>query len=272
MKRNISLILTAVLIFAMVFAMAACGEKPAEEGTDGTPNPMTEYSSIYEINEMCGGALVKPEEGTLKAEKFFVIDCGDYKIAEYQFSLDGVPFKFRFSDTSEDISGVYDGDDTIFSSNDKEIVINDEVKAARWFNDGQYCLTTSDVANISDDAFNSLVESLKALSGLIDWSDTYAMLEGEWQDSYSQRCVMTLKNEGDHVGIKVHWGDSCASFVEWNMTATAGEDGTLNYSDCTKDYITMADNGDIVSSESQKIDKDGYFLYSAEKKTLSWEG
>ncbi|MCR5482764.1 MAG: hypothetical protein K6F52_08235, partial [Clostridia bacterium] len=47
---------------------------------------------------------------------------------------------------------------------------------------------------------------------------------------------------------------------------------TLNYSDCTKDYITMADNGDIVSSESQKIDKDGYFLYSAEKKTLSWEG
>ncbi len=271
MKKTLSLLLVVIMIFTLAFAMTACGEKEEQEA--GMPNPMVEYSSLDEINDACGCSLVKPDRDVLTDEKYFVIDCEGYKIAEYQFTIDRTPFSFRYADTSEDISGIYDGENTIFAKSEgDDTVMTDTYKASRWFSEGQYCLATTEPGDISNDSFKELADKMKEKSGAVDWSETYAMLEGDWQDTFSERCTMTLKNEGEYMDITVHWGDSYASYAQWDMTAVAYDDGTLNYSDCKESYITMNEDGDIVSNETKKIDPNGYFVYNAEDKILSWEG
>ena len=124
-----------VLALCMIFALCACGEQPApaeaepqdapgaetaeepaEEHWAGMPNPMTQHSSLEEINNAVGAALCAPEGFKIENESFWTIDCGDYTIAQYDFSMDGMGVCFRCAPVMEDISGCYVGEGTAFSN------------------------------------------------------------------------------------------------------------------------------------------------------------
>lgn len=87
---------------------------------------------------------------------------------------------------------------------------------------------------------------------------------GEWQDSVSQRAVMSVRKT-DEVGaydILVHWGGSYNSAVQWRMRAVSGaQDEILSYENGVKAELLFPDDG---SEEQETILWDngtGYLMF-----------
>lgn len=182
MKKLVALLLCLVL----VLSLCACGKsEPAaeddpepevtdnadaqEEGMVGMQNPMTEYTSLDDVNKAVGGNLCGPAAMGVSDEAFFVIDGGSYKLGEYRFKMNGCEYCLRCAKTPEDISGVYlsGGEGTAFgeAAEDDGIQINsdDEYKCARWFaEDMQYILTVNDGGAIEQDTFESVASEFMA--------------------------------------------------------------------------------------------------------------
>lgn len=114
-------ILLAVALTALL--AAGCGGKkepvktpeaetsaPAETGTraeSGTatrelPNPMAEVKDVLAF-EAIGVHMVLPEGA--EDTSFFIIN---QEVADARFSLDGVPYTYRASDTAEDFAGIFE--------------------------------------------------------------------------------------------------------------------------------------------------------------------
>lgn len=218
MKRIIAL----MICFVLAFSLCACGKgqaepeesakpvestqptEPAEteevnenEGTGGTagmPNPMTEYKSLEEVNAIIGGNLSSPGVMGVSGEHFFVIDCGSYKIGEYQFKVNGLDYTLRCARVAQDISGVYIDGDTAFAGKQAQaeeigdnIIIylpgeaetpaddgtgiqhneNHEYKCARWFvGDMQYVLTVHDNDSMDIDTFIGIADEFMLNTGV----------------------------------------------------------------------------------------------------------
>lgn len=218
MKRIIAL----MICFVLAFSLCACGKEQAEpeesakpvestqptepaeteevnenEGTGGTagmPNPMTEYKSLEEVNAIIGGNLSSPGVMGVSGEHFFVIDCGSYKIGEYQFKVNGLDYTLRCARVAQDISGVYIDGDTAFAGKQAQaeeigdnIIIylpgeaetpaddgtgiqhneNHEYKCARWFvGDMQYVLTVHDNDSMDIDTFIGIADEFMLNTGV----------------------------------------------------------------------------------------------------------
>ena len=112
MKR-IAFILIAI---ALAVALCACTVTPAAPTSEpdpavGMPNPITEYGSLEEINDIVGMKLAHPPVMGVTDERFSIIDAGETKIAEYVFKVAGVEYDFRGSPSFDgDISGYYTAD------------------------------------------------------------------------------------------------------------------------------------------------------------------
>ena len=278
MKRMLALALAAM----MVLCLCACGEQPAQQPeteeptTGGMPNPMTEYASLDEINNIVGSKLVHPAVMGVSDEKFFVIDCTDYKLADYRFTVGGVEYMFRCAPVTQDISGYYVGESTAFAdgANDGiEYAEADGAQLARWFTiDGQYILAAKDMADA--DTFALVAEELctMTLPGMseAEYEAYYADLAGQYYDSYSRRATMTVEADGTNgVKLTVDWSSSASELTEWTMTARLYEDGLLSYNDCACSNITTAADGtetvNIVSTDGA-----GWFTFDGDK--LCWTG
>lgn len=162
--------ITALLVcFVLVFALCACGKsEPAAEDEPevGMQNPMTEYTSLDDVNKAVGGNLCGPAAMGVSDEAFFVINAGSYKLGEYRFKMNGCEYCLRCAKTPEDISGIYlsGGEGTAFSETgdadaDDAIQFNsdDTYKCARWFvGDMQYVLSANDGGEIEQDTFKSV--------------------------------------------------------------------------------------------------------------------
>ena len=87
---------------------------------------------------------------------------------------------------------------------------------------------------------------------------------GEWQDSYSQRAVMSVKKTAETgvYDVLIHWGGSYNSATQWRMKAVAGaQDEILQYENGVKAEITFPDDG---SEEQETVVWDngsGYFMF-----------
>ena len=169
MKKYIALLLSLL----MMFALCACAKNAAEptEGTVSMPNPLTEYESLAEINEIVGGNLVSPAVMGVSDKAYIVYDCGDYKIAEYKFEVAGYEYNFRCAVTDMDISGLYlnNGEDgTAFKDGKCDTVqfnSDDEFKCARYFDgDMQYVLSMNDKGEMDQETFESIADELMMLS------------------------------------------------------------------------------------------------------------
>ncbi|MCR4962875.1 MAG: hypothetical protein K6B40_03210 [Firmicutes bacterium] len=174
MKKTIVL---SFVLFLLVMALCACsasssdGQPPANG--DSLVNPITEYASLAEINEITGGHLAKPAVMGVTDEAFLIIDANDYKIAEYNFAVNGTPYTMRFAKgTEEDISGVYEGGGLLFDAGATDIIEVKEFeggKAARCFNmDGQYILTVHDDGALDMETFRAIADELFGLAAAGD--------------------------------------------------------------------------------------------------------
>lgn len=225
-------------------------ETEAFGGGSGSINPMTEYDSLEEINEIAGSQLCHPAVMGVTEEHFFINDKAfDQPMAEYQFELNGYSYNFRCAAVSnQDISGLYsgDGEGTVFPAepeNDVEIFTGSDFKACRWFTlDGQYVFSVMDNGEMSEETFANICEEMRDMTAVgetyAEISEKYSDLAGSYMDSFSQRAGMVVEDKGDCVGITITWSSSANEYTEWVMTAKMYEDGLLSYSDCVKTNYT----------------------------------
>ena len=142
-------------------------EKEADEEVVGLANPMTEVSSLEDINNEIGSTLVTPGVMGVTDEKFYIIDAGtDFKIGEYRFTVNGVGYSFRCgADYETDISGVWFEDATAYEGHkvgELDYVSNDEYKLGRWADvNCQYILMAQDNGSLDEELFETICEELK---------------------------------------------------------------------------------------------------------------
>jgi hypothetical protein len=87
---------------------------------------------------------------------------------------------------------------------------------------------------------------------------------GEWQDSVSQRAVMSVTpaDETGAYNILIHWGGSYNSAVQWRMKAVAGaQDEILSYEGGVKAEVTFPDDGGPAQETVLWDDGSGYFMF-----------
>ncbi len=291
MKKT-ALTLLALLTAASLCACTANRQEQPTPDADGQPevqeeqegqfagmvNPITEYESLDEINAIVGGKLIRPGVMGLSDEAFRIIDAGDMKIAEYDFTVNGVAYTMRNASVLKDISGYYVDGGTAFGdepAEDVETLYLDEAKLCRWYTlDGQYVLMAKDEGVLTEDQFNGICEEMRMLTavGLTDAEkqDIYAGLAGSYQDSVGQRAVLVAEETEGALKISVTWSDSATEMTEWNMTATMGEDGLLSYDDCVRSNIVFDEAGDG-TVETVYENGIGFFGVS-ENAELVWNG
>ena len=174
MKKSI---LFAVLA-ALLLGLAACGAPAAEtpeiteqepEVIPGVPNPMVQYDTLDDINGLVGSRLCAPGVMGVTDKAYFVINTGDGKMAEEQFTVAGNKYNFRCAPVDDrDISGLWIGDGgTAFEgmepSDEIQYAESDSCKAARWFTkDGQYVLSVNDEGRLTEDDFLAVAGELRA--------------------------------------------------------------------------------------------------------------
>lgn len=110
------------------------------------PNPVTEYDSLQDLNEAGGCNFVHPAVMGVTEESFSSVNCGDYEIYQYKFELNGNNWCVRCAGITDDISGIYSGDKTLFEGQDLsyDYAETETTKAYRWFHvDGQYCISVT---------------------------------------------------------------------------------------------------------------------------------
>ena len=172
--------LAILLCLMMVLSLAACGKKNEadadqqgevvdEEPISGMPNPWVDYESLEEINNEVGCNLCKPAAMGVSEEHFAVGDMGEYKMAQYQFSIGGYDYNFRCAPTTEDISGIYDEYvQEAFAEpggGNVELVESDTYKVARWLTiDGQYVLSVMDNGEMELDTFDGIAQEMFTLT------------------------------------------------------------------------------------------------------------
>lgn len=281
---------TAILLcLLLALSLAACGTSSSgedetasvTEATAGMANPLTEYDSLEEVNEITGGKLTHPGVMGVVDKLYQTVDCGEYTIGEYRFEVNGVEYTMRFSSNyDEDISGIYDGEGTAFEGSlpeADEIVFKSgsEYRAACWKDiNGQYVLSIGD-ANVAEDIFKGIAEELCDLTNPAmndsELAGYYAGMEGEYQDSVSQKATATVTASGSNGAvIKVSWANSAFEATEWTMTAKLYEDGLLSYDDCTCIKTTYADDG-TPSEEVEYTGGEGFFT-PQDDGSLLWNG
>lgn len=172
--------LAMLLCLVMLLSLMACGKKNEadadqqgevvdEEPIAGMPNPWVDYASLEEINNEVGCNLCKPAAMGVSDEHFAVGDMGEYKMAQYQFSIGGYGYNFRCAPTTEDISGIYDEyiQEALAEpgNGNVELVESDTYKVARWLTiDGQYVLSLMDNGEMELDTFDGIAQELFTLT------------------------------------------------------------------------------------------------------------
>ncbi|MBR4546342.1 MAG: M56 family metallopeptidase [Oscillibacter sp.] len=134
----------------------------------------------------------------------------------------------------------------------------------------------SDTVNIMSEWYNALVAKNTGeppeTSGF-----TGEEFVGEWQDSYSQRAVMSVKKTAETgvYDVLIHWGGSYNSAVQWRMKAVAGaQDEILQYENGVKAEITFPDDPNAPEQETLIWSngkgylrfRDGYLTWYDEKE------
>lgn len=253
----------------------------ASDNTDGgalvgMPNPIEEFASVEAINIEAGTHLTKTALLKLSEETYNTINNNDYLIAEYDFTGEGHKYCFRAAATTEDISGIYVSAGTIFDGapGPDAIIEAEGTKAARWFEgDVQYVLSVTDDASLSLEAFTAVVDDLKASTAAASLPpepiDPYfSEIEGEYQDTVSQRAVLTLISLGNTASISVSWGSSASETTVWSMTVSRDGD-KFSYTDCVKKTFTNPADGSPETTVEYE-NGTGFFEFSDGK--VLWTG
>ena len=258
-------LLTIILTLAMIISFGACGKDAASEKNEfaGLQNPMTSYTSLEDINTKYNVHLMKPGIAGVSDESFYGIDSEQYGIAQYNFVAGGYEYCFRATaDTFDDISGIYNGEQTIFYTEaqgepeEDMLVVLDNLKAARWFiGEKQYVLSVNDNGEMEEETFKGIVAEMKALSDDRVASGIESFI-GSYYDSYSQRASLDITaNDDGTLHLLVNWGSSASETDQWEMNAEYTPDGALYYTDGVHSRIIFPDdaNEEVTIIEENQI-------------------
>ncbi len=274
---------TLALILCAVFALTAVAcEKDSEKADDiessaesvesaaegsvaGLANPMTELESLDALNTAAGVQLCKAPVMGVTDESFCTI-AGTPLLAQYKFSVNGVPYCFRaVNGSADDISGIYTGEGTAFENGKNEGMIfasAESTKLARWFvGDVQYVLS-ADSSAMDDELFAGVASEIAYGTGFVAAAD-YSALIGSYQDSFSQRASAEVSEAENGVVVKIHWSNSAASYNEWSMTCTLNGN-ILSYASCD---LTVCGEDESIAETTLAA---GYF--TVEDGKLLWNG
>ena len=203
------------------------------------PNPVVEYGSIEEINEIAGTNLVPCTAMGKSEERFSVISD---KIAQYSFTLNGKNWTVRGGkETKQDISGIHD-DNNFFEENGDAIIYLNDFFIYRFFNDGmQYSIVLDDPQDVGEDLFCDVCLNMERdIKG--DFLPTEDDLVGDYIDTYSQRATAHIEKEDEGLLIVVSWASSAKETTTWTMHAKL--DGyQLTYGGEYITNITFDDDG-----------------------------
>ena len=263
------------LIIALSFCLCACAE-----GLTGLANPYTQYETLDEINNLVGCMLCRPAVMGVTDEVFYIVDCGEFLMAEYDFCVNGIPYTFRCASAYyEDISGVYINGETAFGAEAPETIEFAEGEGmllARWFDvNGQYCLILDNGEGAMNmETFEGIASELKENTSMVLYGNRLkayiAYLAGDYMDSVSERATLSaVANEDDSLGITVRWSSSAFEYTVWKMNAYVGEDGLLNYTDCVMQNIVCLDDG---SEEIETVYENGEGFFGQNEGVLYWNG
>ncbi len=247
------------------------------------PNPVTEYASLDEINEIVGSNLVHPAVMGVSDESFAVIDDGEHYIAQYSFRVNGLEYTMRCAAVAdEDISGVWIGGDVAFPggiTDQIEYAFDEGIKVSRWFDiNGQYVLIQLDHENVMDEeTFKAITEEFVSLTSIVpseeEMAARYEELAGNYEDEYSQRAHMEVTANGaEGVYMTVYWADSAFAHAEWKMSARFGEDGLLYYTDCVCCWYNYEDYEDENTYSVETLYENGEGFFSLSENKLYWNG
>lgn len=283
MNKALALILGAVLVFAAAGCSNDSGTAEGDEAESivndiagdaedvigeiaGLPNPMTEVESLEALNAAAGTQLCKAPVMGVTEESFCTIAVTPV-LAQYRFSINGIPYCFRaVNGSTDDISGYYVGEGTAFENGKNEGVIYasaETTKLARWFvGDVQYVLSaTSDT--MDDILFASIAEEIAFGTGYTAPAVDYSAIIGSYADSFSQRAAADVTETDGGVIVSVHWASSANAYNQWVMRATLSGD-ILSYASC--DLTVCDDDGATVETTLGA----GYFTLDGGK--LLWNG
>lgn len=157
-----------LILMALLIALLPCAV--AEEA--GLANPITEYETLEEVNELAKVNLAHPAVMGVDEESFCTIDCGDYLIGQYVFNVAGREYCFRAAVVSAetDISGYYTADGTAFENSlsengETEYCFADADMLARWFDgDIQYVLMLTGCEDAEQDWFRDIADEMRAIT------------------------------------------------------------------------------------------------------------
>lgn len=281
-------LMTFVLFAALVFSLAACGSSPAEPApgeapeSSGLPNPMVSYDSLEEINEIVGSRLCTPGVMGVTEQAYFVIETSDGKMAEEQFTVNGLKYSFRCAPVADhDISGLWIGESsTAFAgmeiSDELQYAEDASFKAARWFTiDGQYVLSVMDEGKMDKETFLSIAEELRSCTqpGMSEdeLAAYYADLAGNYADTVSQRASAEVTANGSEgVTIVVSWSNSAFETEQWKMEARLTEDGLISYPGEEHSVFTTDANGNTTQAIEEAESGPGWFTHV--NGQLLWTG
>ncbi len=269
MKKIICLLMTVVLLAAS----ATCAALAV-----GLPNPITEYSSLDEINELLGCHLAAPAVMGVADEGYRVISTGGiFDIGEYCFTVNGMHYCYRFcADYDSDISGVWLNGEPAFEGQvrENEYAAGDGKKLIRWANvDGQYVLCVTDNDAMEQEQFEGIAAEIMQ-SSMPEEDNTPSqmggIIDGTYADTYSQRAYAEVSSVSDGAySIAVSWADSAFQVYKWEMQASLGEDGLLYYNDCKNTLVTYEDENTYTA---ETIFENGEGFFSVNGDTLYWNG
>lgn len=262
-----------ILALAVIFSFTACKKKE-----NGTQNAKTEYYTLQEINDEVGGKLIHPAVMGVTREQFFVSDMGKYKIAEYDFLINGMPYEFRFSPVSLDISQMDNEGKPVFSNEAKadiEFKTTDKAKLARWFTaDGQYVLTALDDGALEEETFEMIAQEMRDMTVPPPTSEEMSEENKKYEGSYTElrnpSVSLTATVNGDgRLGIVIDKVEEDGSVTEWSMNAASDGNGLLNYTDCSKKTLKNVGEGKY-DSATEYENTEGFFTEA--DGILYWDG
>ena len=105
---------------------------------------------------------------------------------------------------------------------------------------------------------------------LLDTWSSSVDISGNWQDSWSQRCTMTIVDEGDsYYSVDITWSSDAWSYDEWVFSGYFDpETETLNY--YNGNWYSYADDGTGSLQEGWVMDSMEGCLY-LDGDTLYWD-
>lgn len=269
MKKLFILLAVSVLFLYPAFCPAEGSEEPADASAESF-NPIAEYGSLEEINELVGVRLIRPDVTGISNENFSVIGG---TIAQYICDIDGQEWTFRGAHiTDEDISGIFN-ENNEFAPEQDFALYTGEVFLNRFFDgDRQYTVTVTDP--IGDDGKSDLnAETFADIClelELIQKHHTDDPTVGDYRNPDRPEIFAVIERHGDVYNIVINRILSATEMLSWTVYDAVRDGDRLTYQGEETGRYTYSTEGDLISSEESAVNGVGFF--ELKDGALLWTG